>query len=290
MKSKKILDTVIEKIIFCCGILAIVFVVLIFGFLLKESFSFFKDYGIINFVTGKLWYPTSAPPRFGILSLMAGSFFVTLGAAAVAIPLGVMAALYIAEVAPVSIRDFLKSGVELLAAIPSVVIGFIGMVTLVPLVRTVFDLPTGLTAFAGSIMLGFMALPTIVSISEDAIRAVPWNYKEGALALGATRWQTMYRIVLPAALPGIIAAVMLGLGRVIGETMAVMMITGNAAQIPAGIFEPVRTMTATIAAEMGETVKGSMHYRSLFSIGVILFMITFCINFIADLFLHRMKR
>lgn len=290
MKSKKIVDTIIEKLIFCCGILAIVFVVLIFGFLLKESFSFFKDYGIITFVTGKLWYPTSSPPQFGILSLIVGSLFVTLGAAAVAIPLGVMAALYIAEVAPVSIRDFLKSGVELLAAIPSVVIGFIGMVTLVPLVRTLLDLPTGLTAFAGSIMLGFMALPTIVSISEDAIRAVPWNYKEGALALGATRWQTMYRIVLPAALPGIIAAVMLGLGRVIGETMAVMMITGNAAQIPASIFEPVRTMTATIAAEMGETVKGSMHYRSLFSIGVILFMITFCINFIADIFLHRIKR
>ncbi|MGA2090623.1 MAG: phosphate ABC transporter permease subunit PstC [Endomicrobiales bacterium] len=290
MKSQKIVDTIIEKLIFCCGILAIIFVVLIFGFLLKESFSFFKDYGIVKFVTGKLWYPTSSPPRFGILSLMAGSLMVTLGAAAVAIPLGVMAALYIAEVAPVTIRDFLKSGVELLAAIPSVVIGFIGMVTLVPLVRTAFNLPTGLTAFSGSIMLGFMALPTIVSISEDAIRAVPWNYKEGALALGATRWQTMYRIVLPAALPGIIAAVMLGLGRVIGETMAVMMITGNAAQIPASIFEPVRTMTATIAAEMGETVKGSMHYRSLFSIGVILFMITFCINFIADLFLHRMKR
>lgn len=290
MIKKKILDTVIEKLIFACGIVAIVFVVLIFGFLLKESVSFFKDYGVWKFVSGKFWYPTSTPPQFGILSLIVGSLFVTLGAAALAIPLGVMAALYIAEVAPLGIRDYMKSGVELLAAIPSVVIGFIGMVTLVPLVRTLFDLPTGLTAFAGSIMLGFMALPTIVSISEDAIRTVPWSYKEGALALGATRWQTMYRIVLPAALPGIIAAVMLGIGRVIGETMAVMMITGNAAQIPASIFEPVRTMTATIAAEMGETVKGSMHYRSLFSIGVILFVITFCINFIADMFLHRIKR
>ena len=139
-------------------------------------------------------------------------------------------------------------------------------------------------------MLGFMAMPTIVSISEDAIRAVPWSYKEGALALGATKWQTMYRVVLPAAMPGIIAAVMLGIGRVIGETMAVMMITGNAAAIPQSIFDPVRTMTATIAAEMGETVKGSMHYRSLFGIGLVLFVITFAINFTADIFLSKVKR
>lgn len=287
---RKIVDTIIETVIFLCGILAIVFVVLIFGFLLKEGFLFFKEVGIIKFVAGKFWYPTSDPAQFGILPLIVGSVFVTLGACIIAVPLGVMAALYISEIAPKGLRDILKSFVELMAAIPSVVIGFVGMVTLVPLVRTLFDIPTGLTAFSGSIMLAFMAMPTIVTISEDAIRSVPWTYKEGALALGATRWQTIRRIVLKAAMPGIIAAIMLGIGRVIGETMAVMMITGNAAHIPGSIFEPVRTMTATIAAEMGETVRGGMHYRALFAIGLVLFVITFLVNFVADLFMGKSKR
>jgi phosphate transport system permease protein len=187
-------------------------------------------------------------------------------------------------------QEVLKTVIELLAAIPSVVIGFIGMVTLVPFIRQALNLPTGLTAFSGALMLAFMALPTIVSISEDALRSVPWSYKEGAIALGATRWQTMYRIVVPAALPGIVGAVMLGIGRVIGETMAVMMITGNAAHFPKGIFDPVRTMTATIAAEMGETVKGSLHYEALFAIGLVLFVITFIVNFTADTFLRKARR
>lgn len=287
---RKIVDFIVEKLIFISGLIAMVFVVLIFFFLLKEGLTFFKEYNFSDFITGKFWYPTSTPSKFGILSLIVGSLFVTFGASLIAIPIGVMAAFYIAEVAPSSIKDFLKSGIELLAAVPSVVIGFIGMMTLVPLVRIVFNLPTGLTSFTGSLMLAFMAMPTIVSISEDAIRAVPWQYKEGALALGATKWQTMYRIIFPAALPGIIAAVMLGIGRVIGETMAVMMITGNAANIPESIFQPVRTMTATIAAEMGETVKGSIHYHALFAIGLVLFIITFIINFIADTFLNRAKR
>lgn len=283
----KFRDYVIEKIIFVCGIAAIIFVVLIFGFLLKEGLIFFKNYSMVDFLSGKLWYPASSPPRFGILSLIFGSVFVTIGASLIAIPLGVMTALFISEVAPLTVRDILKSGIEILAAIPSVVLGFIGMVTLVPLVRQFFDIPTGLTAFSGSVMLAFMAMPTIVSISEDAIRAVPWTYKEGAIALGATKWQTMRRIIIPAALPGIVAAVMLGMGRVIGETMAVMMITGNAAHIPSSLFQPVRTMTATIAAEMGETVKGGMHYHSLFAIGLVLFLIAFGINFIADTYLNK---
>ncbi len=287
---RKATDSIMEKVVFICGVMTIVFVILIFGFLFKEGFSFFKDYGIFNFLTGKLWYPTSNPAMYGVFSLIIGSLLVTLGAIALAVPLGIMAALYIAEIAPAWIRDILKSGVELMAAIPSVVIGFVGMVTLVPMVRTVFDIPTGLTAFSGSIMLAFMAMPTIVSISEDAIRSVPWSYKEGAYALGATKWQTIRRIVLKNAMPGIIAAVMLGIGRVIGETMAVMMITGNAAHIPSSIFEPVRTLTATIAAEMGETVKGGLHYRALFAIGLVLFAITFIINFIADLFLNKNRK
>jgi len=283
-------DSVIEKVIFVCGILAIVFVVLIFGFLLKEGFSFLQDYGVFKFVSGKFWYPTSDPARFGILPLIVGTLFVTLGACIIAVPISVMSALYISEIAPKGIRDILKSLVELMAAVPSVVIGFVGMVTLVPLVRTLFNLPTGLTAFSGSVMLAFMAMPTIVTISEDAIRSVPWQYKEGALALGATKWQTLRRVVLKAAMPGIIGAVMLGIGRVIGETMAVMMVTGNAAQIPGTIFEPVRTMTATIAAEMGETVRGGMHYKALFAIGFVLFMMTFIVNFIADVLLGRTKK
>lgn len=287
---RKATDSIMEKVVFICGVMTIVFVILIFGFLFKEGFSFLKDYGIFNFLTGKLWYPTSNPAMYGVFSLIIGSLLVTLGAIALAVPLGIMAALYIAEIAPAWIRDILKSGVELMAAIPSVVIGFVGMVTLVPLIRIMFDIPTGLTAFSGSIMLAFMAMPTIVSISEDAIRSVPWSYKEGAYALGATKWQTIRRIVLKNAMPGIIAAVMLGIGRVIGETMAVMMITGNAAHIPSSIFEPVRTLTATIAAEMGETVKGGLHYRALFAIGLVLFAITFIINFIADLFLNKNRK
>jgi phosphate transport system permease protein len=287
---KKLIDWIIEKFVFLCGILAIIIVALIFIFLLREGVAFFASYSPAEFVGGAFWYPTSDPPQFGILSLIIGSLFVTVLAALIAIPLGVMNALFIAEIAPKFLKDVLKSVIELLAAIPSVVIGFIGMVTVVPLVRQVFNIPTGLTAFSGALMLAFMALPTIVSISEDAIRSVPWSYKEGALALGATRWQTMYRIVLPAALPGIVGAIMLGIGRVIGETMAVMMITGNAAQIPAGIFDPVRTMTATIAAEMGETVKGSLHYEALFAIGLVLFVITFIVNFVADTFLRKARR
>jgi phosphate transport system permease protein len=287
---RRIVDKVIEVLIFVCGIIVIVFVVLIFGFLLKEGVAFFGEYDGLKFLSGTFWYPTSIPPRFGMLPLLIGSLTVTIGAAFIAIPIGVLTALFIAEIAPPFLKDLLKSVIELLAAIPSVVIGFIGMVTIVPLIRVALDIPTGLSAFSGSLMLAFMAMPTIVSISEDAIRSVPWSFKEGAIALGATKWQTMFRIILPAATPGIVGAVMLGIGRVIGETMAVMMITGNAAQIPDSIFDPVRTMTATIAAEMGETVKGSIHYHSLFAIGLVLFVITFIINFVADTFLRKERR
>jgi len=290
MRIKAIKEFFIEKLIFFCGITSIIFVILIFSFLLKEGLSFFKEYHLKDFLFGRHWYPISEPPKFGILPLVLGSLLVTLGAALISVPLGVACAFYIAEVASLRTRDFLKAGVEMLAAIPSVVLGFVGMVTLVPFIKGVFNLPTGLTALSGSIMLGFMAMPTIVSIAEDAITAVPKVYKEGALALGATHWQAMHRVILIAALPGIIAASMLGVGRVIGETMAVMMISGNAAVMPHTFMQPVRTMTATIAAEMGETVQPSGHYFALFAIGIVLFIITFLINFTADFFLHRIKR
>lgn len=286
---RKITDAIIEAVIFICGILSIVFVILIFGFLFKEGFAFFKVFGVIKFITGQFWHPTSNIALFGIFPLIIGSILVAAGACIIAVPIGIMAALYISEIAPKGVRDVLKSSVELMTAIPSIVIGLVGMVTLVPFVRTVFNIPTGLTAFSGSIMLAFMAMPTIVTISEDAIRSVPWQYKEGALALGATKWQTIRRIVLKAAMPGIIAAIMLGIGRVIGETMVVMMITGNSARIPHSIFSPVRTMTAVIASEMGETVRGGIHYRALFAIALVLFIATFIVNFIADLFLEKSK-
>ncbi|MDP2938594.1 MAG: phosphate ABC transporter permease subunit PstC [Candidatus Omnitrophota bacterium] len=286
---RKFKEFIIEKLILLCGLASIFFVLLIFLFLLKEGISVFKTVSINKFLFGKNWYPISEPAQLGILPLILGSLLVTLVASFISIPIGVACAIYIAEIAPTSIKEILKAGIELLAAIPSVVLGFMGMVTLVPWVKNIFNLPTGLTCFSGSIMLAFMSMPTIVSIAEDALYSVPKSYKEGALALGATHWQTIWRVMLPAASSGILAAIMLGIGRVIGETMAVMMITGNAALLPHSILQPVRTLTATIAAEMGEAVVGSEHYFALFAIGIVLFVISFVINVSADLFLHKKK-
>ncbi|MBN3033509.1 MAG: phosphate ABC transporter permease subunit PstC [Candidatus Saganbacteria bacterium] len=284
---KRPFEYIIEKLVLLSGIASIVFVVLIFAFLLKEGLSLFANESVFAFLFGRNWYPISDPPQFGILPLILGSLLVTFGAIVIAVPLGLAAAIYVAEIAPLWLRDILKSGIELLAAIPSIVLGFIGIVTLAPFLKTIFNLPSGLTALAGSIMLAFMAMPTIVSIIEDSIVSVPKNYKEGSLALGATRWQTIYRVTLPAASSGILAAIMLGIGRVVGETMAVLMITGNAAVMPVSFLQPVRTLTATIAAEMGEAVGGSGHYYALFAIGIVLFVISFIINLLADMFLHR---
>lgn len=282
-------EFIIEKIILICGLACIFFVILIFLFLLKEGLNVFKSVGPFKFLFGKNWHPISEPAQLGILPLILGSLLVTFGAAIISIPIGVSCAVYIAEIAPVKIKEILKVSIELLAAIPSVVLGFIGVVTLVPRVRNIFHLPTGLTALSGSIMLAFMAMPTIVSIAEDALYSVPKSYKEGAFALGATHWQVIHRVLLPAGSSGILAAVMLGIGRVIGETIAVMMITGNSAVIPQSILQPVRTLTATIAAEMGETVAGSQHYFALFAIGIVLFVISFAINITADIFLHKAR-
>jgi phosphate transport system permease protein len=284
---RKLKEFIIEKLIFISGLASIFFVVLIFLFLLKEGLAVFTTVTPVTFIFGKSWYPISDPPQLGILPLILGSLLITLGAALISIPIGVGCAIYIAEVAPSKTKEILKAGIEMLAAIPSVVLGFIGMVTLVPWLKSIFNLPTGLTALSGSIMLAFMAMPTIVSIAEDALYSVPKSYKEGSLALGATHWQTIYRVLLPAASSGILAAVMLGIGRVIGETMAVMMITGNAAVMPDSLLQPVRTLTATIAAEMGEAVVGSEHFYALFAIGIVLFIISFAINVTADLFLHK---
>jgi phosphate transport system permease protein len=289
-RVRKIREFIIERLIFLSGILSIIFVVLIFAFLLKEGVSIFWQVPLSDFLFARNWYPISEPPQFGILPLIIGSVLITGGAAVISVPIGIASALFIAEIAPRRTKEIMKAGIELLAAIPSVVIGFIGMMTLGPMIKTLFNLATGLTALTGSITLAFMALPTIVSIAEDAITAVPRQYREAAIAMGATKWQTTWRIVAYAARPGMVAAVMLGIGRVIGETMAVMMVTGNAALIPHSILQPVRTLTATVAAEMGETVQGGEHYAALFAIGIVLFVITFLVNGLADLYLHRTKK
>lgn len=280
-------ERLVEALIHVSGISSIAIVALIFVFLLKEGLALFRAIPPAEFLTGQRWYPISDPPRFGILPLMLGSGVVTLGAAALSVPLGIASAICISEIAKGWTKELLKTGIELFAAIPSVVLGFIGISALAPLIKHWFHLPTGLTALTGCVTLAFMAMPTIVSITEDALSSVPRGYREAALALGATRWQMMSRVLLPAAGSGIVAAVMLGIGRVIGETMAVMMVTGNAAVIPHGLLQPVRTLTATVAAEMGETVRGSEHYSALFAIGIVLFVISFLVNFIADAFLHR---
>ena len=290
IRLRKLKEWFIEKAILLSGIFSVVFVLLIFLFLLREGFSLFRGESVVDFLFGKSWYPISQPPRFGILPLILGSLLVTLGAAAISVPIGIAAALYIAEIAPRRLKEILKAGIELLAAIPSVVIGFIGMITLGPWIKNLFNIPTGLTALTGSVTLAFMAMPTIVSIAEDAITAVPRQYREAAIAMGATKWQTTWRIVARAARPGMLAAVMLGIGRVVGETMAVMMVTGNAAVIPTSLLQPVRTLTATIAAEMGEAAKGSPHYFALFAVGLVLFLISFLINLTADLFLNRGRK
>jgi len=290
MQIRKIKEFFIERLIFLSGMMSIVIVALIFAFLLKEGLSIFWRVPLSDFIFSRNWYPISDPPQFGILPLIIGSIVVTAGAGIISIPIGIASALFIAEIAPRKTKEVLKAGIELLAAIPSVVIGFIGMVTLGPFIKDLFYLSTGLTALTGSITLAFMAMPTIVSIAEDAITAVPRQYREAAIAMGATKWQTTWRIVAYAARPGMVAAVMLGIGRVIGETMAVMMVTGNAALIPHSILQPVRTLTATVAAEMGETVQGGEHYAALFAIGIVLFIITFLINAVADIYLHKTKK
>jgi len=285
---EKTTEAVITGAIRLSGVATIIFVVLIFALLLRDGLPVFRYTSLSKFLLGRDWQPLSGV--FGALPLILGSLLVTVGAVAISVPIGIAAAVYIGEIAGPRVREVLKPAVETLAAIPSIVIGFIGLMLLAPWIKQVFNLPTGLTALAGSIMLAFMAMPTIISISEDALNAVPKEYRAGSLALGATQWQTISRVVVPAARSGILAAVMLGVGRAIGETMAVLMITGNAAVIPHTFLEPVRTMTATIAAEMGETVQYSAHYHALFAIGAVLFLLTFTINLIADLALQRSRR
>jgi phosphate transport system permease protein len=266
------------------------FVLLIFAFLLREGLPFFFRVPLADLASTR-WYPTF--DLFGTLPLILGSLLVTATAIAIALPLGVATAVFVREIAPRWTREILKPLIEVLAGIPSVVLGFFGMTIVAPLVRELLGAPTGLTTFTGALLLAYMALPTMISVAEDALDAVPKSYRDAALSMGATEWQTIWRVVVPAARSGIVTAVMLGVGRAIGETMAVMMVTGNAARMPVTIdslFRPVRTMTATVAAEMGEVAHGSTHYHALFGVGIILFVITFMVNLVAASTIFQKRR
>jgi phosphate transport system permease protein len=282
-------EKAIKLMLFATASTSILIVVGIFVFVGKEAGHFAIEPGLKE-LFGSKWIPVSFQKEsFGLLPLITGSLLVTALATILTIPFGVGAAVYISELARPTEREILKPFIEILAGIPSVVIGFFGLVVLVPLIKSIFNLSTGLTALAGAVLLALMAIPTVVSISEDAIRSVPASYKAASLALGASKMQTIWKVTVPAALPGIVAAVMLGIGRVIGETMAVMMVTGNAAVITASPFDSVRTMTATIAAEMGEVAFGSIHYRALFCVGIVLLLATFGLNMIAQKFLKKYR-
>lgn len=243
-----------------------------------------------SFLSGKEWFPTAQPAvQMGVLPLILGTLMVSFMAILFALPVGLATAIYMAEVADSRVRNLLKPVIELLAGIPSVVYGFFGLVVIVPFIRNLFNLPVGETALAGSIVLGIMALPTIITISEDAIRNTPRAVKEASLALGANQWQTIVRVIIPYSISGITAGAILGIGRAIGETMAVLMVTGNAAVIPASILQPVRTIPATIAAELGEAPQGGVHYEALFALGILLFIITLLVNLMVEFVSSRNK-
>lgn len=277
----------IELFFFANGILVIIILIGIFYLLLSEGLPTFDEVSLKEFLTSTRWNPTSSNPGYGILSLIVSTLLVTIGSLFFSVPLGIACAAYLAEVANPKVREVLKPVIEILAGIPSVVIGFLGIVLVGPMIANVFNVSNGLNTINGSILLGVMALPTIISISEDAISAVPEKYKQASLALGTNRWHTLIKVVLPAAMSGIVAAVMLGMGRAIGETMAVLMATGNAPAFPTSIFDSVRTMTATIAVELGEVPYNTTHYYSLFAIGLVLFIMTFIVNLVSDIVLHK---
>lgn len=287
-RSRKVKESLI-KYFFAFNGMVVVFVLIgIFYLLLVNSLPFFKEIKLADFLGSSVWNPEGFKgSEYGVLSMLVGTLMVTLGAMVIAVPIGIACAAYLAEIASPRFREITKPAVELLAGIPSVVVGFIGIVVLGPMIARVFGLPNGLNAINGSVLLSVMALPTIISISEDAISAVSVEYKRASLALGANRWQTLVKVTLPAALSGIVASVMLGMGRAIGETMTVLMATGNALAFPEGITSSVRTMTATVAIELGEVPYYTTHFYSLFAIGLMLFLMTFAVNLISEIILHK---
>ncbi len=292
LNSDWYIDKAVQILVFLGGISAIIFIIGIFVFITKEGMGFLVgDFSFKEFFFSPNWRPTSENKvTYGILALVAGTASVTGLAMLIAIPFSLGTAIFIAEFATGKTREFLKITVELLAAIPSVVWGFIGLAMMNPLIIDIFDVPVGLNVLNAGIILGLMAAPIMTSIAEDALKAVPDRYREAAEAMGATRWQVIYKVVLPAAKNGLLGAVLLGVGRGFGETMAVLMATGHAINIPTSVFDSVRALTATIAAELGETAVGSPHYKALFTIGISLFVITFVINLVADLVVRGVKK
>ena len=287
-KLRNLKDKALRAFFLLNGIIAIVALVGIFVLLLTSSFPAFREINLFKFLSGKIWDPTApGVPLYGILSQIVSSLMVTAVALVIAVPIGIGVAAYLSDVAHWRVREIIKPVVEVLAAIPSVVIGFLGIVLVGPFLAGISGRTHGLNALNGAVLLAIMSLPTIISISEDALSAVPAAYGEASLALGASKWQTIIRVKLPAALSGVIAAVMLGMGRAIGETMTVLMATGNARSFPTGLFESVRTLTSNIAIELGEVPYFTTHYYALFAIGLVLFLMTFLINLIADIFLRK---
>jgi phosphate transport system permease protein len=289
-KTRRTKEKTIRACFFLVALASITTLAFIMYFLFVEGLPIFKTISVKEFIFGRYWYPTSEPPDFGIFPLITASIAVTGASAVLSVPLGVLTALYLAEAAAPKVRQWIKPIVELLAALPSVVIGFFGMVIVAPFLQEVFNIPTGLNLFNAALMLAFMSIPTICSISEDAIFSVPIELKEASLALGATQWETISRVIVPASLSGICTAVILGMARAIGETMVVLMVAGGAAMIPGSIFDPVRPMPASIAAEMAEAPFRGDHYYALFATGIVLFMFTLLFNLLADHISHRYKQ
>jgi len=283
-------EKLIESWIFLAGILTIVILLGIIALLLKEGLPAFWYTPPWEFLFGTKWYPISEPPTFGIMPFFVATLWITLVATAISVPIGVACAAYLAEVAPAKVREAVKPIVEILAGIPSVVMGFIGLMLLSPLVQSAFNLNTGLCGLTAGIMLSLMSLPIIISVSEDALRAVPDDFREASYALGATKWETVRHVCIPGALSGITAAIMLGVGRAIGETMTVLMVAGGALAVPVSPTDPMMPMTAAIASGIGNAVRGGLQYQALFAIGLILFILTLAVNLIADRVLERQKR
>ena len=289
MISRKHKEMIIRNLFFFFSMISIVILLLIVIFLFREGLPVFREVSVRDFLLGTEWYPTYNPPSYGIWPFILASLIVTFFSSLLAVPVGVMSAIYISEFAPAAVKEMLKSVIELLAGIPSVVLGFFGMVILAPWMQETFDLPTGLNIVTVSIVLALMAVPTISSISEDALYAVPKEFKEASYALGATKYETIVKVTIPSAFSGITTAVILGMSRAIGETMVVLMVAGGATAIPESIFDSVRPMTASIAAEMGEAPFRSGHYYALFAMGGILFLMTLLFNLVADYVANKFR-
>jgi phosphate transport system permease protein len=289
-KRRENTDWLFKKVFKATGLITIALLGGIFFMLVYNSVAFFIDVKPLDFFTGSQWNPEDSKGKYGIAPLLISTGLVTLGAMLIAVPLGIFTAAFLSELAHPKLKTILKPLIEMLAAIPSVAIGFLGIVLIGPGIAKIFGIANGLNAFNGALLLSVMALPTIITISEDAINAVPQSHREASLALGANKWETLFKVTLPASLPGLIAAVMLGLGRALGETMTVLMATGNAAVLPRGFLDAVRTITATIAIEMGEVPYQTTHYFALFAIAVVLFIITLSINLLGEYFANRLRK